>query len=127
MWKQGRDPLSGYRILRLGLNPERKLLYERLNRRAAQMFEAGLVEETRRLLEKYGESARPLSSLGYRQAVQWLRGEISRDEAMAAVQQAHRNYAKRQMTWFRRESDVKWLEGFGDDPGIQAEAVRIGS
>jgi tRNA dimethylallyltransferase len=127
MWKQGRDPLSGYRILRLGLNPERKLLYERLNRRAAQMFEAGLVEETRRLLEKYGESARPLSSLGYRQAVQWLRGEISRDDAMAAVQQAHRNYAKRQMTWFRRESDVKWLEGFGDDPGIQAEAVRIGS
>ena len=123
MWKQGRDPLTGFRVLRLGLNPNRDALYARINQRARQMFDAGLVEETRRLLEKYGDGARPLSTLGYKQAVQLLRGEIDSQTAPQMVQQAHRNYAKRQMTWFRREPDVTWLEGFGDDPAIQQRAA----
>jgi tRNA dimethylallyltransferase len=123
MWKQGRDPLTGFRIVRIGLNPERKLLYDRLNQRAVQMFGAGLVEETQDLLKKYGDAARPLSSLGYKQAVQFLRGEMSRESTIAAVQQAHRNYAKRQLTWFRREENVIWLEGFGDDPETQSDAI----
>ena len=122
MWKQGRDPLTGFRILRLGLNPDRDALYARINQRAEQMFKSGLVEETARLLAKYGEQARPLASLGYRQAVQLLRGEIDSETALQAVQQAHRNYAKRQMTWFRRESQVVWLDGFGDDPAIRQRA-----
>jgi len=125
--RQGRDPLRGFRILRLGLNPERSALYKRIDERAAKMFEAGLVEETRHLAAKYGEQARPLTSLGYRQAVQFLRGELDRESAVCAAQQAHRNYAKRQVTWFRREPDVHWLAGMGDDPRIQAEAMeRIG-
>ena len=66
MWKQGRDPLTGFRILRLGLNPNREALYARINQRAEKMFESGLLEETKRLLAKYGDAARPLSSLGYR-------------------------------------------------------------
>jgi tRNA dimethylallyltransferase len=123
MWKRGRDPLTGFRILRLGLNPDRDQLYQRINVRAQRMFESGLVEETQRLLEKYGAAARPLSSLGYKQAVQLVRGEIDRGTAVAAAQQAHRNYAKRQMTWFRREPDVRWLAGFGDDPEIQRQAI----
>jgi tRNA dimethylallyltransferase len=123
MWKQGRDPLTGFRILRLGLNPERDALYTRINQRAKQMFDSGLVEETKRLLEKYGDAARPLASLGYKQAVQLLRGEISPETALQSAQQAHRNYAKRQMTWFRREPEVLWLEGFGDDPAIQQRAA----
>jgi tRNA dimethylallyltransferase len=121
--QQGRDALRGFRILRLGLDPDRQALYERINRRAQKMFEAGLVEETKGLLEKYGDAAGPLSSLGYRQAVQFLRGELTREQAIHAAQQAHRNYAKRQMTWFRREPDVSWLRGFGDDAEIQDEAV----
>jgi tRNA dimethylallyltransferase len=121
LWKRGRDALRGFRILRLGLDPERGALYERINQRARQMFEGGLIEETQKLLEKYGDAARPLASLGYKQAVQCLRGEIDRDQALQAAQQAHRNYAKRQMTWFRREPDVRWLKGFGDDPRIQSE------
>ncbi len=124
MWKQGRDPLTGFRVLRLGLNPERSALYDRINQRAARMFDSGLIEETKALLEKYGERAWPLSALGYRQAVQFLRGEITREAAIAAAQQAHRNYAKRQMTWFRRERDVLWLEGFGDEEIIQNRAVE---
>jgi tRNA dimethylallyltransferase len=125
MWKEGRDPLKGFHILRLGLNPDRAALYQRINLRAQQMFDSGLVEETRSMLEKYGDSASPLSSLGYKQAVQLLRGEIDRDAAIQAAQQAHRNYAKRQMTWFRREPQVEWLTGFGDDPGIQGKAVEL--
>ena len=123
MWKEGRDPLQGFRILRLGLNPDREALYARINERARRMFEAGLVEETERLLTKYGDAAWPLGSLGYKQAVQLLRGHLSLDAAIAAAQQAHRNYAKRQMTWFRREPGVIWLNGFGDDAPVHQMAT----
>jgi tRNA dimethylallyltransferase len=125
VWRQGREALRGFRILRIGLNPERDALYGRINARARSMFSAGLVEETRRLLAKYGEAARPLASLGYRQAMQLIRGEIDEASGLLAAQQAHRNYAKRQMTWFRREPEVRWLAGFGDDPAIQRSAVEF--
>lgn len=124
MWKQGRDPLQGFRILRFGLDPDRNALYDRINQRAQRMFERGLVEETQLLLEKYGPAARPLAALGYKQAVPLLRGEVDRKTALQAAQQAHRNYAKRQMTWFRRDPDVTWLAGFGDDVKVQNEAIR---
>ncbi len=123
LWLQGRDPLRGFSILRLGLDPERSLLYERINQRAREMFDGGLVEETQQLLQKYG-AVRILNSLGYKQAVQFLKGELSRDAALASAQQAHRNYAKRQMTWFRREPDVHWLHGYGDDLSIQKQAMN---
>ena len=125
LWQQGRDPLKGFRILRLGLDPERAELYERINQRARQMFDGGLVEETERLSAKYGDAARPLASLGYKQVLQFLRGELTRDQAVQAAQQAHRNYAKRQMTWFRREPEVVWLKGFGDEEQVQREAEAL--
>src|SRR5580698_2035176 len=125
MWQQGREPLGGFRILRIGLSPERDALYGRINERARHMFTAGLVEETRRLLDKYGENAGPLGSLGYKQAKQLVRGEMDENAALQAAQQAHRNYAKRQMTWFRREPEVCWLTGFGDEMGIQQSAVKL--
>lgn len=121
--QQGRDPLRGFRILRLGLAPERAQLYLRLNRRAEDMFAAGLVEETRALLNKYGSDMRALGSLGYKQAVQFLHGELGLPAAITETQQAHRNYAKRQMTWFRREPEVLWLKGFGDEENIQQAAI----
>lgn len=124
-WKEGREPLRGFRILRIGLEPDRKALYARINERAARMFEDGLLEETRTLIDSYGESPRAFDSLGYRQARAVLRREMSPEEAIAAAQQGHRNYAKRQQTWFRRESDVHWLKGFGDDEVIAAQAVAL--
>jgi tRNA dimethylallyltransferase len=125
LWKQqGRNPLRGFRILRFGLAPDRQALYEQINHRARQMFDAGLVEEARGLMRMYGDSAGVLSSLGYKQAVQFIRGEVTREQALQAAQQAHRNYAKRQMTWFRREPGVQWLTGFGDEPTIQEDALR---
>jgi tRNA dimethylallyltransferase len=77
------------------------------------MFSAGLVEETRGLLATYGP-VKALDSLGYRQALAVLQGSLSEKSAIEAAQQGHRNYAKRQLTWFRREHEVHWIEGFGD-------------
>ncbi|MFI5070081.1 MAG: tRNA (adenosine(37)-N6)-dimethylallyltransferase MiaA [Terriglobales bacterium] len=125
LWQTGREPLTGFRVLRLGLDPPRQELYDRINRRAAQMFDEGLVEETRRLRDKYGERAAPLTALGYRQVMRLIHHEIDYSTAVQATQQAHRNYAKRQMTWFRREPDVVWLKGFGDEVSIQQEAIAI--
>ena len=123
-WKQGREALSGYRILRIGLDPERAVLYERINARARGMFAAGLIEETRDLIARYGRPP-ALASLGYRQAALYLEGELTLEQAIAAASQGHRNYAKRQLTWFRREPGVCWLHGFGDDPDVHAEAERL--
>ena len=110
-----RDPLTGFRLLRIGLNPPRAELYMRLNQRCAEMFTSGLVAETRALLACYGP-VRALDSLGYRQAQSVLLKGISEKAAIAEAQQGHRNYAKRQLTWFRREPDVHWIEAFGNDP-----------
>jgi tRNA dimethylallyltransferase len=124
-WKLGRDRLAGYRILRLGLNPPREQLYERINQRAAAMFDRGLIEETSRLMERFGCESRALGSLGYAQAAAVLAGDMTREEAVAAAQQGHRNYAKRQLTWFRREPEIHWLAGLGGDDAIAAEAERL--
>jgi tRNA dimethylallyltransferase len=116
-----RNPLTGFRLLRIGLNPPRQALppreglYDRLNRRCAAIFSAGLVEETHGLLERYGP-VKALDSLGYRQGLAVLAGFLSVDAAIKAAQQGHRNYAKRQLTWFRREPEVHWIDGFGDEP-----------
>jgi tRNA dimethylallyltransferase len=123
-WQQGSEPLTGYRILRIGLNPPRDQLYARINARARDMFTNGLVEETRQLIARYGRSP-ALNSLGYRQAADFLEGHHTLDEAIAEASQGHRNYAKRQLTWFRREPAVSWLGGFGDDFLVRQEAGRV--
>jgi tRNA dimethylallyltransferase len=119
-----RDPLTGFRLLRIGLNPPRGQLYARLNQRCAEMFAAGLMEETRGLLARYG-AVMALDSLGYRQARAVLEGTLALPAAIAAAQQGHRNYAKRQLTWFRREPDVHWMEAFGDEPDTQCRAAQL--
>jgi tRNA dimethylallyltransferase len=127
-WTAGAKPLTGYRILRIGLAPERAALYGRIDARAAAMFERGLVAETERLIAKYGGERHVFDVLGYRQARQLLAGELTEAQAIEAAQRGHRNYAKRQFTWFRREPEVRWLAGFGDDVAIQqtaAEAVTV--
>jgi tRNA dimethylallyltransferase len=124
LWRRGSDPLGGYRILRLGLNPDRETLYQRLNARASEMFSQGLVEETRGLRLRHGPALRPLASLGYKQAAQHLEGDLSLEQAIAAAQQGHRNYAKRQMTWFRSEPNVRWFTGFGSDPQVQKQCLE---
>jgi tRNA dimethylallyltransferase len=122
--EEARDPLTGFRLLRIGLNPPRQALYQRLNQRCAAMFAAGLVEEARGLLARYGP-VKALDSLGYRQALRVLRESWSVEAALEAAQQGHRNYAKRQLTWFRREPEVRWIESFGDQPETLRAAVEL--
>jgi len=122
---QGRDSLTGFRSLKLGLNPPREELYRRLEERAARMFDDGLIEETRSILERgYLASSKPFASIGYAQALAHIRGEISLQEAIALTKLHTRRYAKRQWTWFRREPGIEWLDGFGSDPQLQRRACE---
>jgi tRNA dimethylallyltransferase len=119
----GREGLEGYRVLELGLTPPRSALYERLDLRCRRMFEGGLVDEVRRiLLLGFSPSVKPLESHGYKQALLFLRRELTLEEAVDQAQRNTRRYAKRQWTWFRRAAAMQWLEGFGEEGGVR-EAV----
>jgi tRNA dimethylallyltransferase len=119
---QGRSGLRGFHVVKIGLAPQRAELVERINTRVIRMFDRGLVGETRAAVARSPDASRlkPLGALGYRQACAVLLNGISREEAIRSTQTATRQYAKRQMTWFRRESDVTWFAGFGDNEAIQA-------
>ena len=122
---RGREPLRGFRCRKVGLNPARSDLCARINRRVEKMFASGLQEEVRGLLARPDASRmKALGALGYRQAAAALRGELTWQEALIATQAATRQYAKRQRTWFRREPEVAWFPGFGDEPGIQDQILR---
>jgi tRNA dimethylallyltransferase len=124
MFREGRDELQGYRTLKLGLAPDREKLYARLDERCRRMFESGLLEEVQGILDRgFPIEAKPFESHGYRQAIQLLRGELNAKEALFYAQRNTRNYAKRQMTWFRKETEMKWLQGFGEEPYTQDQAV----
>ena len=126
MQARGRSGLEGYRVVKVGLDPERKELYARIDKRVERMFAMGLLEETRALLARPDPSRiKALGALGYRQACAVAKGEMSLPEAILQTQAATRRYAKRQMTWFRHEPGITWLRGFGDDPRIQAQAISL--
>ena len=131
MFERGRASLSGFLPVKIGLDPPRDLLYTRLNERARRMFELGrsegsLVEEVRRLLSAgVPPQVKPFESLGYKQVLQMLQGRISEEQALESTQLETRRYAKRQLTWFRKEQAVQWIAGFGDDPQVQTEALAI--
>ena len=125
LFRQGRDALRGYRTLKLGLLPDRDALYHRLDQRCTRMFEAGLVDEVRGILARgFPPSAKPFESHGYRQALQLVNGELNLREAIFYAQRRTRNYAKRQLTWFRREQGLVWLKGFGDAPEVREAALE---
>jgi tRNA dimethylallyltransferase len=123
--RAGRKPLEGWRAIKIGLMPEREALYERVHVRTNLMLELGWLDEVRSLVPSgVLEDAKAFNFIGYRELRKVLRGEMALHEARAAIRQATRRYAKRQMTWFRREKGVRWLAGFGDDPKIQEEALE---
>jgi len=122
--RTARKPLLGWRPIRIGLQPPRDELVQRIHARTDTMLANGWLGEVRTLLTKsYPENVKPFDFIGYGELRNVLRGKISLQEARAAIQQATRQYAKRQLTWFRREHDVRWLAGFGDDPGVQMAAA----
>lgn len=124
MFAAGREPLEGFRVLKLGLDPPREALYQHLDARCKQMFENGLVEEVQAILARgFPQSAKPFESHGYKQALAMLRGEMTHDEAVESAQRNTRRYAKRQWTWFRKEKELEWLSGFGAEKSIQISAI----
>lgn len=124
-YAQGRDALTGFLPLKIGLAPARDALYHRLNARCKQMFGGGLIEEVKHILDMgWPESAKPFESHGYRQVLQMLRGEMPPPQALFEAQRNTRHYAKRQVTWFRKEPGVTWFSGFGDEPEIQSAAIE---
>lgn len=125
LFREGRDALRGYRTLKIGLEPGREALYRRIDERCRAMFEAGLPGEVRRILDMgFPPGAKPFESHGYKQALQMLRGEMSVEQALEEARRNTRRYAKRQMTWFRRERDVEWFHGFGADAAVRRAALE---
>ena len=113
-------PEFAERIEIFALNPPRDVLYQRINRRTERHFENGLVEEVKNLRGKgLSDDTNALGAHGYRRVCEFLRGERILESAVEQSKQDVRNYAKRQMSWFRREEGVRWLEGFGDDAATQ--------
>ena len=123
VFERGRDALKGFRVLKIGLFPDRERLYQRLEARLEAMFTNGLLEETAGILARgFSPGAKPFESIGYKQALQVVRGELSPRDALFYARRDTRRYAKRQMTWFRQEPGIEILRGFGEDPAIAAQA-----
>lgn len=93
------------------INIERPILYERINKRVDMMIEQGLIEEVRKLIEKYPEFPTAMQAIGYKEIVQYFDGKITKEEAIEKIKQETRRYAKRQITWFKRIENIKWLNG----------------
>ncbi len=98
-------------VLKIGIEWDRAVLYQRLNERAKKQFDDGLIEETKYLKEKYNFSKSAFTSFGYKEIMRYLDGEITKEEALEANQKRNRNYAKRQLTWWRGRADILWVDG----------------
>jgi tRNA dimethylallyltransferase len=123
--RSGRNPLQGWRAIKIGLAPEKEALYARVHARTDAMLANGWMEEVKGLLASgLPMDAKPFDFIGYRELQKVLDKQISLEEARAGIQQATRRYAKRQMTWFRKEEGVHWINGLGDDPKVQSEVLE---
>jgi tRNA dimethylallyltransferase len=123
--RAGRVPLEGWRVLKIGLLPPREKLNERIHSRTDAMLERGWLQEVQSLLASgLSEDAKPFDFIGYGELRAVLQEKISLADAREAIQLATRRYAKRQITWFRKESRVRWFPGIGDDPGVRAGAIE---
>jgi tRNA dimethylallyltransferase len=124
VYRAGRNPLRGWRAIKIGLSPDREALYKRIHARTDAMLAAGWMEEVRGLVASgLPVDAKPFDFIGYRELRAVLNAEMKLEEARAAIQQATRRYAKRQLTWFRLDAQIHWLSGFGHDAAIQQQAL----
>jgi tRNA dimethylallyltransferase len=122
--RTGRNPLRGWRAIKIGLSPEREALYQRIHARTDAMLAAGWVGEVRGLIASdLPADAKPFDFIGYRELRAVFSCEMKLEEAKTAIRQATRRYAKRQLTWFRRDAQIHWLSGFGQDTEIQQQAL----
>lgn len=100
---------NNYEFIKVGLERDRKKLYERIDKRVDIMFKDGLLEEAKKIYEKYNDSLEKIQAIGYKELFQYFRGEITLEEALELIKRESRRYAKRQFTWFRRDKKINWL------------------
>ncbi len=122
--RQPREAFHGYRWLKIGIDTPRDQLYQRINQRVEEMFQAGLVEEVRGLLERFPKSSNAFKAIGYRQVTEYLDGRLSLAQAIEETKTQSRHYAKRQVTWFRSDPDIVWLDGL-DASDFQTKAADL--
>lgn len=116
-----RNPASDLRFILVGLDPPREALVEAIGVRVRSMYAAGLVDEVREILRSgVSPQAPAFRAIGYRQVVAHIHGNLPLDEAIMLTERETRRYAKRQMTWFRKQHDPVWFSGFGTDPGVRS-------
>lgn len=124
LYESGSKPIEGFRITLLGLAPPRAELYARLDERCSRMFDLGLSAEVERILSMgYPRTAKPFESLGYKHVLRMLDGSNTLEQALEDMRKETRHYAKRQWTWFKKDSRVQWISGFGDSPEAQQAAA----
>jgi tRNA dimethylallyltransferase len=123
---EGRRGLEGYAVRKIGLTPSREALYARIEERTESMIRDGWLDEVSRLMsEGISSDAKPFQFIGYSELRSHMNGQLTMESAVQKIQQATRQFAKRQLTWFRKEPAVHWLAGFGDDPKIAADALEF--
>lgn len=123
-FRTGKKKQRPFRIIKIGLTCQRELLYERINQRVVRMIEAGLVEEVRSLLPYRYENA--LNTVGYKEIFKYIDGEISLDEAIRQIQSNSRQYARKQLTWYKRDEEMKWFENAKAEDIIEYINNQIG-
>jgi tRNA dimethylallyltransferase len=124
--RMGRTPLEGYRPIKIGLQPPRAALYERIERRVHTMLDRGWLDEVAGLIRSgVPKNSKPFDFIGYSELQAHIEGTVTLAAATKAIAQATRRYAKRQLTWFRKEPLVHWLPGFGDDPAVIDAAEKL--
>jgi tRNA dimethylallyltransferase len=123
--QQAREAFVGYRWLKVGIEIPREELYAKINQRVEAMFQGGLVDEVETLLRKFPQKAHAFKAIGYRQAVSYLNGKLTIPQAIEETQKESRHYAKRQLTWFRSDPEIHWLNGQLDGAGLRGSAIRL--
>ena len=126
LFAEGRDALTGFRTLKIVLEPPRAALQHKLNERCSAMLEAGLIQEiSLLLLSGISPDCKPFGSIGYKEVLAFLMGELTLPAALELMCRDTRRYAKRQLTWFRRESGAQWVSGFGTDSTALSSAFEM--
>jgi len=123
--QQPKDAFKGFRWLKIGIDIPRERLYEKINQRVDEMFHRGLLEEVRELLKQYAPNSQAFKAIGYRQAVACIEGRMTEIEAIEETKKQSRHYAKRQLTWFRADPAIVWLDGNLESKEQQEKTVNL--
>lgn len=123
--QQPRDALRGFHWLKIGIDLPRERLYERINQRVDAMFRQGLLDETRGLLRQFTPHSQAFKAIGYRQAVAFIEERMPESEAIEETKKQSRHYAKRQLTWFRADPSIVWLDGSLEPDELQERAADL--